>query len=55
VSTRGYTLLGWIVWRLGTWLARRKVRQNRGRLAAAATIVAVVLVGLALARGSADE
>ena len=34
MSTRGYTILGWIVWQLGQWFARRKMRQNRGKLAA---------------------
>ena len=45
----GYTLLGWIVWRIGSRVARRKAAQNKVKLAAAA----VAVVGLAAALGAA--
>lgn len=50
-----YTLLGWVVWHLAKWFARRKARQNRGRLAAIAMIVAVLVAGIVLARATNDD
>ena len=29
MSKRGYTILGWIVWRVGSRVAKRKVAQKR--------------------------
>jgi hypothetical protein len=55
VSSRGYTILGWLVWRIGKRVAMRKLAQNRSRLGAAAVVVAVVLAGIALAAGDEDE
>jgi hypothetical protein len=54
VSSR-YTLLGWVVWHVAKWFAKRKARQNRGRMAAIATIVGVLVAGIVLARATNDE
>jgi hypothetical protein len=35
MNTRGYTVLGWIVWQLGSRLAKWKMGQNRLKLGAA--------------------
>lgn len=44
----GYTALGWLVWQIGSRVAKRKIAQNRAKLGAAA-VVALVLVGALLA------
>ena len=51
----GHTLLGWLVWRIGSRVARRKAAQNKVKLAAAAFGVAALLAGLAAARAAADR
>lgn len=49
MTHRGYTLLGWIVWKIGSRVARRKLAANRSKIVAVVAILAVVLVGFALA------
>ena len=50
-TRRGYTLLGWLVWRIGSRVAKRKVGQkvaeNRVKLALAGAVLLVVGGGLA--------
>jgi predicted PurR-regulated permease PerM len=41
----GYKLLGYIVWQVGKWYARRRAREARPRIAAA-VVVALVLAGV---------
>ena len=53
MNSRGYSVLGWIVWQIGVRVARRKMAQNRVKLGAAAT-VALVLVGGILAARATD-
>ena len=53
-TTRGYTILGWAVWQIGSRVARRKMAQNRVKLGAAGVIVLVVLAGIAAAKAGAD-
>ncbi|HWH46078.1 MAG TPA: hypothetical protein VNT32_15270 [Thermoleophilaceae bacterium] len=50
MTHRGYTVLGWIVWQVGSRVARRKMAQNRAKLGAVAIIMLVVLGGIAAAR-----
>jgi hypothetical protein len=54
VSSRGYTVLGWVVWKVGTRVARRKLAQTRSKALAFAVIAVVVAAGIALASGD-DE
>jgi hypothetical protein len=55
VSSRGYTVLGWIVWQIASRVAKRKLAQNRVKLGAAAVVGIVLIAGLAAARaGSGD-
>jgi hypothetical protein len=56
MSTKGYTLLGWIVWQIGSRVAKKKIAQNRVKLGAAG-VVALVLVGgvVAAKAGSSDD
>jgi hypothetical protein len=55
MSTRGYTVLGWAVWQVATRVAKRKMRQNRVKLGAAATVLLVLIGGLAIARATASN
>ena len=54
MSSKGYTVLGWIVWQIGSRVAKRKLGQNRSKLIAASVVAAVVAAGIALA-SSDDE
>ncbi|HKF80310.1 MAG TPA: hypothetical protein VKB17_05745 [Thermoleophilaceae bacterium] len=46
MTTRGYTILGWLVWQIGSRIAKRKVgqkmAQNRVTLGAAGVVLAAV-------------
>jgi hypothetical protein len=44
MSSKGYTVIGWIVWQIGKRIAARKMAQNRVKLGAAG-LVALVLIG----------
>ena len=56
MNVKSYTVLGWIVWQIGSRLVKMKMAQNRGKLGAAG-VVALVLVGgvLAARAGSEDD
>jgi len=54
MTSRGYTVLGWLVWQIGSRVAKRKIAQNRSKLGAVAVIVAVVIAGVVLAAGDDD-
>jgi hypothetical protein len=55
MSTRGYTVLGWIVWQIGARLAKRKMTQNRAKLGAAGVVALVLVGGLIAARAGSDD
>jgi hypothetical protein len=54
MNTKGYTVLGWIVWQIVSRVAKRKIAQNRVKLGAAG-VVALVLVGGVLAAKSSSD
>jgi hypothetical protein len=55
MTTRGYTVLGWIVWQIASRVAKRKIAQNRVKLGAAGVVVLVLIGGVVAARsGSGD-
>ncbi|HEX8066222.1 MAG TPA: hypothetical protein VF520_06830 [Thermoleophilaceae bacterium] len=54
MTPRGYTILGWVVWQVASRVAKRKIRQNRTKLGAAAVVVLVLVLGLAAARSGSD-
>ena len=55
MSSKGYTVIGWIVWQIGSRVAKRKMAQNRVKVGAAAVVALVLVAGLAAARaGSGD-
>ena len=45
MTTRGYTVLGWLAWQVLSGLVRRKLAQNKVKLGAAATVSAVIAAG----------
>ena len=55
MTTRGYTVLGWLAWQIINRVAKRKVAQNKVKIGAAATVVAVIAAGVAAARASAGD
>lgn len=50
MSTKGYTVLGWLVWQVGKRVARRKLAENRVKMGAAAVVGAVVVAGAVAAK-----
>jgi hypothetical protein len=55
MSSKGYTFLGWVVWQLGSRLARRSIAQNRAKLGAVGVIALVLLGGVIAAKQSPDD
>jgi hypothetical protein len=55
MNSKGYTVLGWIVWQVGSRVAKRKMAQNRVKLGAAGVVSVVVLAGIIAARRGDDE
>jgi hypothetical protein len=57
MSSKGYTVLGWIVWQIGSRVAKKKIAQNRVKIGAAGVVLLVLLGGVAAAKagGSADS
>jgi hypothetical protein len=55
MSTRGYTVLGWLTWQVARRVAKRKMTQNKAKLGAAATVLLVLVGGLAAARASGGD
>lgn len=52
MSSKGYTILGWVVWQVASRVAKRKLAQNRVKVGAAAVVLLVLVAGLAAARSS---
>jgi hypothetical protein len=57
MPTKGYTILGWVAWQIITRVAKRKIGQSKVKVGAAATVLAVLIAGVAAARAasSSDE
>jgi hypothetical protein len=55
VTHRGYTILGWLVWQLGSRVAKRKMAQNRVKLGAAGVVALVLVGGVLAARAGSDD
>jgi hypothetical protein len=54
MSTKGYTVLGWLVWQVGTRVAKRKMAQNKVKVGAAATVAVVLVGGVAAAKAASN-
>ena len=55
MPTRGYTVLGWVVWQIASRVAKRKIQQNRVKLGAAGVVLLVVLGGILAARSGGED
>jgi hypothetical protein len=55
MGTRGYTVLGWAVWQIASRVAKRKLRANKTKIGAAATVVLVLVAGIVAAKVSGGE
>ena len=55
MTTKSYTVLGWLAWQLISRVAKRKLAQNKVKLGAAATVFAVIAAGVLAARASAGD
>jgi hypothetical protein len=55
VNSKGYTVLGWVVWQIASRVAKRKVQQNRVKLGAAGVVALVLVAGLAAAKSAAGD
>jgi hypothetical protein len=55
MGSKGYTVLGWLVWQIATRVAKRKMSQNKVKLGAAATVLLVLVAGLAAAKAASGE
>ena len=57
MSNSHYTALGWIVWQIGRRVARRKLAENRAKVAGAAVLALALALtaGIAAARSGGDD
>jgi hypothetical protein len=55
MTTKGYTVLGWLAYQLLSRVVMRKVQQNKVKIGAAATVFAVIAAGIAAARSASDD
>jgi len=55
MTTRGYTVLGWLAWQIISRAAKREIAQNKVKLGAAATVFAVIAAGILAARASSGD
>jgi hypothetical protein len=54
MTTKGYTFLGWIVWQLGSRLAKRQIAQNQAKLGAIGVIALVLIGGIVAAKHDSE-
>jgi hypothetical protein len=54
MTTKSYTLLGWLVWQIASRVAKRKIAQNRVKLGAAGVVTLVLIGGVLAARATGD-
>ena len=55
MGTKGYTVLGWLVWQISSRVAKKKIRQNQMKLGAAGVVALVLVLGLVAAKSGSDE
>jgi hypothetical protein len=52
MRSRRYTVLGWLVWQIGSRVAKKKAKANRTKLGAAAVAAGALTAGAVAARTS---
>jgi hypothetical protein len=56
MNSKGYTVLGWVVWQLASRIAKYKVSQNKAKVGAASAVALVLIGGVVAAKaGSGDD
>jgi hypothetical protein len=56
MNSKGYTVLGWVVWQIGSRVAKRKIARNKAKIGAAGAVALVAAGGVVAAKAaSADE
>jgi hypothetical protein len=55
MNSKGYTVLGWLVWQIGSRVAKKKIARNRAKIGAAGVIALVLIGGVVAAKASGDE
>ncbi|HEX4760617.1 MAG TPA: hypothetical protein VH256_07450 [Thermoleophilaceae bacterium] len=56
MNSKGYTVLGWMVWKIGSRAARRELRQNKAKFGAAGAVALVLVGGVVAAKlASGDD
>jgi hypothetical protein len=55
MGSKGYTVLGWAVWQIGSRVAKKKMAQNRAKLGAVGLIALVVLGGVIAAKNDIGD
>ena len=55
MNSKGYTVLGWVVWQFASRIVTRKIRENRVKLGAAGVVALVLVAGLAAAKSGSDD
>ena len=55
MTSKGYTVLGWIVWQLASRIAKYQIAQNRVKIGAAGVVLLVLAGGVLAAKAGSDE
>jgi hypothetical protein len=55
MSTRRNAAIGWVVWKVGSRIAKKKARENRGKLVAAGIVGTAIAGGVATGRDGSDS
>jgi hypothetical protein len=55
MKIKGYTMLGWLTWQGIKTVVKRKVSQDRVKLGAVATVLLVLVAGLAAAKAHSED
>jgi hypothetical protein len=55
MKIKGYSLLGWLTWQGIKTVAKRKLSQDRVKVGAVATVLLVLVAGLAAAKSHSDD
>ena len=55
MSGSAYKVLGWVVWQVGSRVAKRKMAANRLQIGAAGIVAAVLVGGVLAARAATSD
>ena len=55
MNGKGYTVLGWLVWQIGSRVAKRKIAQNKAKIGAAGVVALVLIGGVVAAKATSGD